>query len=593
MPKNLGLVYPLSASPDGQYLQYTAVDELTGLQFTVNVCRVIELTEMIRNVDNNSTTLKLRFFNGINYTEFEMPYEKCTNRELISVLMRNSLVVEDMYAPELCAYVNELVRNFPAKKIKYLHSALGYQHTDTFGSMAYFADKSYNSTINSTLVNNSNGLFGPKGKIKVYDAMIQKEVLPNPNLQLAFVLGFVAPLVPLLSPKTSVDVIISNFSGLSSTGKTTSLSLMASVWGSGAITNQGIIKTFFATNNSLLSNLTKNMGFPVIFDDYETGNESAYGLTSLLYQIAQGESKSRCDVDGGLKPTYSWKTFVALSGESSIFDRTIRKQGLHGRVLEFNDFAWTSSKANSENITSVARTNYGFYGPIFVEKLATLSIETIESKYDDAYKVITSRISSSNGIEYRMASKMAYIYLAAQLVKELLGFNINLEAILDLLINNERESRIVRDVYSEALDCIKELITRNLSAIQCYGQTSKDFRGKLIGKKEINRHTGFTEISLLTTVVDEELQKKGFNDRLKILKHLAEDGYLERDKDRLFKKVMIGFLQQKCYKFVFKDFTLPEQTRQILFTGEEPPVCETHYDDEEAVDGIFSEDSYQ
>lgn len=591
MPKNFGLVYPLSISPDGKHLQYTTMDEITGLQFTVNVCQKIELTEMIRNVDDNSTTLKLRFHNGINYTEFEMPYCKCTNKDLIGILMKNSLIVDDMYAPELCSYVNDLVRSFPANKIKYLHSALGYQHTDTFGHMAYFADKAYNSTIKSTLVNNTNGLFGPSGNIKIYDEMIQKEVLPNPRLQLAFVLGFVAPLVPLLSSKTSVDVIISNFSGLSSTGKTTSLSLMASVWGSGAITNRGIIKTFFATNNSLLSNLTGNMGFPVIFDDYETGNESAFGLTSLLYQIAQGESKSRCEMDGSLKPTFSWKTFVALSGETSIFDRTIRKQGLHGRVLEFNDFAWTTSKANSERITSVARTNYGFYGPMFVERLATKSIEDIESKYDDAYSVITSRITSSTGIECRMASKMAYIYLAAQLVKELLELNINLKAILDLLINNERESRIVRDVYSEALDCIKELITKNLSAIQCNGQIGGEIKGKLIGKKDINKRTGYTEISLLTTIVDEELQRKGFNDRLKILKHLAEDGCLERDKDRLFKKVMIGFLQQKCYKFVFKDFSLAKQTQQMLFVDEEPPVSETNYDDEEAVNDIFSKDS--
>ena len=591
MPKNNGFVYPLTVTSDGKSLMYIACDQVTGMQYDVVVCPVIQLTEMIRNVDNNSTLIKLKFHNGINETEFQMPYDKVTNKDLINTLMKNSFIVEDMYAPELCSYVTNLVRNFPTKNIQYLHSSLGYHHNNSLGAMAYFADKSYNATIQSTLANNTNGLFGPNGDIKIYDSMLKKEVLPNPKLQLAFVLGFVAPIVPLLSSKTSVDVIISNFSGLSSTGKTTSLSLMASVWGSGAVTNQGIIKTFFATNNSLLSNLTNNMGFPVLFDDYETGNENAYGLTSLLYQIAQGESKGRCDVDGGMRPTYSWKTFVALSGETSIFERTIKKQGLHGRVLEFNDFAWTKSKQNSENITSVTRTNYGFYGPQFVQKLATLPIETLESKYDSAYATVIGKITSSNGIEARMVSKIAYIYLTAQLVRELLDIKIDTNAVLDLLVSNEKESRITRDVYAEALDTIKELITKNLSGIQCVRHLEKGYTGRLIGKKEINRHTGATEISLLTTVVDEELERKGFNDRLKILKHLADQNYLERSNDRLFRMITIGYLSQKCYKFIFHDYV--ESTRQIVCSGQPAPECETHYDDEEAIDEIFDEDNNQ
>jgi uncharacterized protein (DUF927 family) len=486
-----------------------------------------------------------------------------------------------------------LIRNFPPDQIKYLHYNLGFHHNDKLGTMAFFADKAYNSSIESTLANNNNGLFGQKGSFKKYQEMIVNEVLPSTKLQLAFVLGFVAPLIPLLSSKTTVDAIISNFSGLSSTGKTTSLGLMASVWGSSAVTNRGIVKTFFATNNSLISNLSNNVGFPVIFDDYETGNETAFGLTALLFQMAQGESKGRCDIDGSQKQTYNWKTLVALSGESSIFERTVKKQGLHGRVIEFNDYAWTSSKQNADNINSTTRTNYGFYGPMFVQKLASLTTEDIEGRYDKAFNAIDNKIKNTSGVENRMASKMAYIYLAAQLVKELLEIDVKPDDILDLLINNEKETRITRDVYSEALDTIRELITRNLSGIQCCGQNPSELKGRLIGKKEVSSRTGTISVSLLTSVVDEELERKGFNDRKKILKYLADRGYLERDKDRLYRKIKIGFLQQKCYKFIFIDDEIKEPSHPIRVVNQPAEEMNVDYSNEESIDEIFKDNNNQ
>ena len=596
MPKkNSGLIYPLFPSQDGQSLQFNAFDDFTGKYYPVIVCPLISVDEINMNVDDDSTTIKLRYFNGFTDVRFDVPLTSVTTNDIINVLLSHSLIVEDIYAPELVQYIHEQVRNAPMNKRTFSHSSLGYHHQEKYGDMTFFADVAYNSNIKSTLLNNKKGLIGPHGSREAYDKMINEEVIPNINLQLAFVLGFASPLIPLISDKAAIDVVISNFSGISSTGKTTSLALMASVWGSGAVTNQGIIKTFFATNNSLINNLNDNVGFPVIFDDYETGNETAYGLTSLLFQIAQGESKGRSDISGKNKPTTSWKTLVALSGETSIFERAIKKQGLHARVLEFNDFAWTSSKQNSDTIKRVTRTNYGFYGPEFITKLASLSQSELENKYDEAIGVIEDNLDCNSGIESRVSSKLALIYMTAKLVKDLLNIQIDLNGLLNLLVGNEKDSRMTRDVYSEALEAIKEFINSNLSAIQNGDYRSpSEVSGRLIGKRSYDPKTGKINVSIIKSHIDNELLKRGFNDRAKILKKLAEMGYIIRDEDRIVRKVTIGFLREQCYKFAFSY----ESARRIVetpmaYNPVEPPTCECNFDDEQAINEIFDEDSNQ
>lgn len=593
MAKN-GYEYPLQLSRDGKNLGVYFFDEAGRKTEFIEVSPAIRIDNIKRYIDSNLSILCLSYNDGLTDVKFDVELSNLTSKDIIKILLKNSFLISDCYADSICAYILNLYLKFPKDKIQYFHTKLGFHHEKQYGTGTFFVDKAYNCSLNSTLVNNDQNLIGSIGDIEVYRKMIEKEVIPHINLQLVFVLGFVAPIIPLLSSKTSVDAIISNFSGISSSGKTTSLSLMASVWGSGVVSNRGMIKTFFSTNNCLMSYLNDRVGFPIMFDDYETGNETAWGLTGLLYQIAEGESKGRCDETGKPKNTTSWKTFVALSGESSIFERTVKKQGLLPRVLEFNDFAWTASKQNAENISSTCRTNYGFFGPLFVQELFQKVPQIVlEQRYDKALEKVEESIVFNNGVQARIGNKLAYIYLTAQLVKELLGFDIDSEKILELLVENETTSRQEHDPKNEMLNAIREYITSNASSFQT--GKSKEVTKNYVGKIEFNKKIGKISISIMKETLNEFLVKKGFNDRLKLLKQLADMGYLKRYDDRLVGKPTIGFLRQEAYTFLFPfeemgNIYVDYSPKKRVIVGN-MPVCQDQYDDQEAIDEVFDEEN--
>ena len=427
---------------------------------------------------------------------------------------------------------------------------------------------------------------GPTGDINKYKAMIDKEVLPYINLQLAFTLGFVSPLVPILINKTGVGTIAANFSGISSTGKTTSLELMASIWGKGTVSNNGIIKSFYSTSYALVNNLNNMIGFPVYFDDYEAGNLDHRSFANLIYAIVAGESKGQGNGEGGNRPSSRWETFVALSGETSIFERITKKVGTLHRILEFHDFAWTASKDNAEAIKTTCCNNYGFYGPKFVEGLAKLGKDAIYATFDESYKLITEKLSYSNGVEAQIINKLAYIITTAKLVRKVLDIDLKIDDIVDLLVGSEVKKRQSGDIYDEALEYIKELINENNAYIVRESDSSS---GKVIGKVKYDYKLKKTVIAVSKRFIDESLIKGGFNDRTKIMKTLADRGYIDRDEDKLAKKTKLGCLRQYAYRFTFSiDDTFDESKQNRMIVNPVPaPEMNVCYEDSEATEAIF------
>lgn len=386
----------LVPSNDGQSLVVNYYDSDHNYITAEYVCPIIKVTNIERNLDDNSSIITLSYTDGGEQIEFDTPLTSINSKDIINLLLSNSLIIMDCYANPITQYLLYCISSFKKEGIRHYHSKLGFHHNNKYGEYAFFSNRTLNTNVVSSLKDNDKELFGEHGNFSDYMKMIDKEVIPNINLQLAFSLGFIAPLVPLLMDKTSVGTIASNFSGVSSSGKTTSLILMASIWGKGVISNDGIIKSFYATNNALINNLKNKVGYPVFLDDYECGTTTTESLTSLLYAIAQGASKGMGNIDGTNRPSTSWNTFIALSGETSIFERVQKKMGLLHRIIEFNDFAWTSSKENAENIKTTCLKHYGFLGNMFVEKLAKLGKEKIESVYDKAYGMISDKLEHSN-----------------------------------------------------------------------------------------------------------------------------------------------------------------------------------------------------
>ena len=193
-------------------------------------------------------------------------------------------------------------------------------------------------------------------------------------------------------------------------------------------------------------------------------------------------------------------------------------------------------------------------------------------------------------------------------MKKLLDINLNIKGIAELLTSNEKDSRDKTDIYDETLDFIKELINKNLSNIDLGYEGSDTFaRTKnTIGKRYFDRNTNHVVIALSKSFVDKEMANHGFNDRTKLLKVLADRGYIDREEDHIARKTVIGLVRQYAYRFIIHDNDLSDENhkagnatintaRTIVESGtiNSNPAEELvlNYDDSKTIEEIFNEEN--
>ena len=516
------------------------------------------VTRVYKNLDTQKIVAEIYHKTNCTSAHFEGTLTQVGKGQLFNFLTGKGVVVNENYISPLSRYLTNLINDFIINsKLEYIHEKLGWAKENDYTS-GYLTFKSINAAYSSTLRKNDEKLIGPNGDKKIYDQMIKNEVIPNKSMHLPLVLGFIAPLVPIMSEKTACPVLITNFAGKSSQGKTTSMALMASIWGNGKISNTrlAITKSFASTQNGIEAAIRQNNGFPVLYDDYETASRSI-NFGQLIYTLAQGESKTRCGKNGMISDTFSWRTFIGLTGESSIFDRAGHNLGLKPRIVEFKNQKWTVSKENSINITSVVTKHYGFYGEKFVAKLMKMSKKELNHCYDECENIINDMLPPVDNISERIQTRLSLIRMTAVLVKKLMNLDIDIDYVTQILVDNEKERQNAPDIFQEAMEAILEFLNMNYSSFitfdnvlnirtipnkQIYGRIYKGRQGTLI--------------AFLPSVLQGIMCS--FNDREAIFEKWRDEGLLVCDKGgRFTKKVRINekILETRCYCFSFKKIT--------------------------------------
>ena len=104
----------------------------------------------------------------------------------------------------------------------------------------------------------------------------------------------------------------------SSKGKTTAQQIAASVWGSGAL-NGGFIRRWRATANSLEASFAAASDTCLILDEM---SQAGYGeVSAIIYSVTGEVGKGRLRSDATSRTSYSWRTIILSSGETSSADR--------------------------------------------------------------------------------------------------------------------------------------------------------------------------------------------------------------------------------------------------------------------------------
>ncbi|WPL12199.1 Superfamily II helicase [Thiorhodovibrio litoralis] len=259
--------------------------------------------------------------------------------------------------------------------------------------------------------------FVTAGTLEGWRAEISARCIGNPMLNLA-VSGALAG--PLLDKVNRISGGI-HLVGDSSTGKSTALSVAASVWG-----GPDFIRTWRATSNGLEGVAAALNDTALILDEISEADPAEVG--AIIYSIGNGTGKSRADRTGASRPPKRWRVMLLSSGERTITATMAeggrrRKAGQLVRLLDipcrrsFGLFDVLHEQPNGRALSDKLRTesahHFGHAGPAFVQAL----IEDDSGDLGELLANIQSReeFASESELEGRAASALALVAAAGEL----------------------------------------------------------------------------------------------------------------------------------------------------------------------------------
>ena len=559
------------------------------LTTSVIICGELSVVGVESNINTNTSTYTFRYNQTSRIYDFKGTSENIEARTFEKFLLSNGIAISAYYLQAVREYlINEIHIIEFANKTTYVHEGLGWNKG--FGERAFFCKTAINASIQSNLTGPMEHEYGSSGSREDYMKVLQSEVIGNRNLEFALTLGFAGPVISLLADYTSLPVVMIDMAGKSSSGKSTSLTLIASVWGKGEISNSSTIKTFNNTKNALMGELSGMQGMPVMFDDHESEQNdkelSKKQFTSLIYSISQGGDKGRCDTNGNVKHlAKDFSTIVVTTGEVCILDKAGTNLGLQPRVLRFEDVPWTSSKENAEKISSCAKKNYGFLGPEFIMALNNYSDEALEKMYDEKRKILLDSLGNiQNSLIDRQSKAYALILTTATIVKAHIINEINIEEMgkmfAERLVEFAGETTPEISAYEDVMEFVA---TQNSHFIvDGGGRPSGTIYGKLFYQK---KSKDIKDREPLVAIVPEHVEKilAKYNEKKRILEKWYELGVILCDKPdprtgkrKFRKKVSLGLEQRRTNCFVFK--------KKFIFADEDKSVVE--YEEECFVDTL-------
>lgn len=238
-----------------------------------------------------------------------------------------------------------------------------------------------------------------------------------PRVALALYASLVPPLLPIIgAPNFVVD-----WSYTTSTGKTTTLRVGASVWGNPD--ERGAASTMFSWDTTRVwverASAVLNC-LPLILDDTKRAKKPE-DIAAVLYAAANGRGRGRGSPTG-MRRSGTWTTVVLSSGEQPATSFT-QDGGTRGRVLTVWGLPFIDSEPDTATVVhrlnAELRQHHGWLGPEFVRYLMAhrdqwdawrASYLEIESAYLEA--------AQGRAVAGRIAGYMAAVAVAEQLVHE-------------------------------------------------------------------------------------------------------------------------------------------------------------------------------
>ena len=525
----------------------------------VDFCEEVSIAQVWHSLFNGEDEVTISLHCGITGERKIRIPRRQINEDIIKILSAHGLTLindplatgnlrEILFASEGAAYHS------------YQHDKLGFHHID--GELVFLAHRPIG--ISDPLKASSEYVYPektkPSGTLEDWRNLILEEVIGHTNLELALSMSALAPVAYLLRYEKVISLVpLIAFIGRSSTGKSVSLKLIASVYGSPE-ESYGLISDMNATSNALMAQLSNNTGIVSIFDE-----TSAYDgdFSTFAYHLPKGRDKLRCNSEGKIRSPLYFSGAILFSGEKSLLEQTNGNGGLFARLLEIT-LPWTEDEFHANRLEYGCRHQYG----TAVYPLLTYILENaefLEDWFNEEYDTFKVLIPDSKGVEDRLVKTYAMISLSAQIMSEALDLPLDIEKIRKLLSEIHSINRTRLNTPEKVFEKIKSLILHNYSRFP--SEMLVDGAHSLWGEYgEYQHRRGFW---IRADKYEEFLRDTHGDEIVGIDKIFFERGWLARTSDRHYKiEHKLGGAKVKCYFLYMTDFASKKPASHLTSNSE-------------------------
>jgi hypothetical protein len=258
-----------------------------------------------------------------------------------------------------------------------------------------------------------------KGDFDTWKETITSNVIDYPIPMFSLYASFVPPLLDILD----VQNFIVDLSGMTSSGKTTSQRVAASVWGNPKEdTRDSAIIGWDNTPVAIERNAAARSGMPLILNDTKTMRAELRGerLQTLLYNFSEGRGRARGERgNDALANTVTWRSVMLSSGEAKLTSLCADRGGVMMRVIALCGKPFGNQTINKDGVIKEINAdlceNHGFAGPAFVSWLLSHKKEWPDWK--GKYQERTRELAKSYQGEKagRLAGAVAAVWIAAEM----------------------------------------------------------------------------------------------------------------------------------------------------------------------------------
>ena len=482
-------------------------------------------------------TLNITLETRAGQKQFSLPREQIATADACAVFMKYGMSISSLN--DLWILFTILQLQEAKCPIEYQHNCLGFLEDET-GKLVFLHYQPIPRRKN--IPKNCSKYYQPQrvhpsGELCDWVDFISKEVIGHVNLELALALSVTAPVAYLLQrAKLLSEIPLWALIGKSSTGKTTALKLMASVWGSPEETG-GMLTDMHTTQNALYALLSHNQGIPLLID--ETSSVPDWNFTKFVYNLPKGHDKQRCDSTGNVREANQFSGAVIFTGETSLFQQTNMNDGLYVRLVEFS-LPWTDSAEHAEAVEHGCRSFYGTAAKPIVRWMIGHQ-ERIGKAYASFQQAFQDELDADTGLDQRLFKKYALILTAAYVISKATALGMHRKQLKELLKSLHNLNLPTPDETNE-IDLAGDRLAEYVRETTCVSSNGRTMPATNNGKPCV----WIPRVKYLEALHIRDGERARLN---RINKGLYEQGLIEKFGDRYCMRHAFGKTMEACYCF--------------------------------------------